>query len=194
MKTTTNRFLRRPLSRSVRLSVFVILTSIGIGCLVAQPARPIGKMERLLTGDPARALGSSSQMRTAFTKDSVDWKEVIEKLSKKKNISEDDARKLLVPEREGERLALLKWIQAGGPKKAFDDDSFTLPADWKKDQPITARFVRDGGKALKVASLIKARCVVCHNAPDGAADEYAFDKYERIKKYIPDPNAKPGRP
>jgi hypothetical protein len=159
----------------------------------SKPTRPVGKVEALITADRTLKIGASGQMRTTFDTESEDWKESIKQRMKDKGLSEDEATKVLMNEREGEFLAVLKWVQSGGPKKAYDDDDFPLPDDWKKDQPITAAFVRDGGKDVKIASLLKARCVVCHG-PNGAWEETPFDKYELLKKFIPDLPAKPTAP
>ncbi len=155
-----------------------------------EPDDKVVTIERLITADPTLKMTKKGQMRSAFFKDSDDWLEAIETLMNEKKISEAEAKKLLEPQREGERLALLKWVQAGGPKKAYDDDAFTLPADWNKEQKITEKYVRDGGKAVKITSIIKDRCIVCHG-PDGAQDDVPFDKYELLKKHILDPGAKP---
>jgi hypothetical protein len=152
-------------------------------------AADVGKMEMLLTGDPSQLIDGKTQMRTAFTKDSDGWREAIAALAKDKKLSEAQATKVLEAEREGERLALLKWVQAGGPKQAHDDDSFALPDDWDKSQPITAKYVLDGGKAVKLSTLIKDRCLVCHSS-GGAQEDYPLDKYALLKKHIPDRPAK----
>ncbi len=149
-----------------------------------------GKIEKLLTADPKLKLTGKGQMRTPFSTESEDWEDALTALMQKKNTTKEEARKILAAEREGERLAVLKWVQAGGPKKAYEDDAF-LPDDWNKDQPLTAEFLHEDGKRVKITSILKSRCVVCHG-PDGpqAPADYPLDKYELLKKYIPEPGAK----
>ena len=85
----------------------------------------------------------------------------------------------LMPERHGEREALLAWCRLPDAerKKTFDADAFPLPSDWAK-KPITGDYVKDG--KVKVKSIVTDRCVRCH-----ADDEKApFTDYESLSKYL----------
>jgi hypothetical protein len=74
-------------------------------------------------------------------------------------------------ERDGERKALIAWVQSvpAARKKAYDDDAFPFapPA-------ITEDFFDREKKTVPIKTLIEVRCVKCHNGdqkPD--LDEYA---------------------
>ena len=145
---------------------------------------PKGRIEELLTADPDQKLITKAQMRTAFTDDSDDWQDEIVNRSLKKKVPVDQAILMLREEREGERLAVLAWIHAERPKSAYDQDSFTLPADWKKEQPITAKYVLDGGKAVKFKSIVTDRCVRCHKR-GGEATNVPFESFSQIQTFVP---------
>jgi hypothetical protein len=86
-------------------------------------------------------------------------------------------------EREGERKAVIAWIRAGAPKRAYDNDAFAVPADWGQ-QEITKDF-RDGNN-LKVRSILTARCYRCHKTEPGGdiqARQYPLGTYEQVAKY-----------
>jgi hypothetical protein len=123
-------------------------------------------------------------MRKAFLEKSDDWTEAI-KLK---------PEALVRAEREGERLALLEWVRAGAPKKAFDQDSFLLSENLAK-QPITLDFLKvdDKGKemaprTLSVKLLMENRCTRCHGQ-GGEADKFSFEKFEGIAKYNKEPSS-----
>ena len=86
-------------------------------------------------------------------------------------------------EREGEQNALLAWIVAAPAvrQKAFQDDSFPLPAPLT-GKPISAEYLSDA-KAVKVQSLLTDRCARCHCA-GGEQEDYPLETYEQVLKYI----------
>jgi hypothetical protein len=110
--------------------------------------------------------------RAFFDKDGAEFAAAVRK-------KDDATQKMLMPERHGERDALLAWSRLPDPdrRKAFDADAFPLPADWGK-RPITADYLKGG--AVKVQSIVTDRCVRCH-ADDETA---AFADYESLSKYL----------
>jgi hypothetical protein len=86
------------------------------------------------------------------------------------------------PEREGERKALIAWIRAGAPKKAYDEDALPVPDDWG-DQKITPSYRK--GDTLSIRSIIKKRCVECHAKEDADPDamKYPLETYDEVMKF-----------
>src|SRR5437764_9574560 len=100
-------------------------------------------------------------MRQAFTTKSDGWKSLLRKQN-------DSQKAALIREREGERLALLDWIQFGHPEDAYQNNSYKLSA-YLAQQPITAEFlVKDAAdnplepRHVAIKTLIEKRCVDCH--------------------------------
>jgi hypothetical protein len=173
--------------------------------------RPVGKIEHLVANLDGPFDGSGS-MAKAFFERSEDWKDELKerktqatkdlprrersrtvdnpRRSEVEKAAEDQLRK----ERDGERLALLSWIRGGAPREAYEKDSYPLPDDLK-GQPLTPCFLDDSKKAVKIKSLITERCAVCHgeNGKDDKARDYPLDKYDQIKRYVPDKDAPPSR-
>lgn len=81
-------------------------------------------------------------------------------------------------EREGERQATLAWVRAdaAAKKAAYEADAFPLPADLK-GRPVTTKF-RDGD-AVRIQSLVKARCVRCHKA--GGDQNPELDTFAKLE-------------
>jgi hypothetical protein len=148
-------------------------------------------LERLLEADENDPFNGQGQMRTAFTKKSKGWNGTIKKAKQEdeENQQGDKAVKKLLDEREGERLAMLEWIRAGGPDKAYKKDDFELSAVLK-DRAITEEYdIREDGKPrrIKIKSLFNERCACCH-APDAGrmkeAEAYRLDSCDCIKQYV----------
>jgi hypothetical protein len=156
------------------------------------PEPPKGKIEELLEADPDAKFNGTGQMRTAFTTNSSGWEKAIDKRAKKDNVPPEEAKKVLEKEREGERLALLAWLKADAPKESYESDSFPLPADWDKEQPVTKSYLTKDGQALKLKKLIDDRCVRCHG--EGEAADFPLDSYEHVQKYLLPPEARNAAP
>ncbi len=143
------------------------------------------KLEKLLTPDPRQTtleFNGEGQMSKAFVNEG--WKTAVKEYQKDhKDLSLEAADMALYAEREGERLALLEWIRAGGSKEAYEKDSFVLPASLG-NHPLTPDFSEDNGKAAKIKSIIDNRCVRCHG-PDGRQFEFPLVSYDNLKVYLP---------
>jgi hypothetical protein len=163
---------------------------------------PNGKsqLERLLSQEENLPFNGSGSMRAAFTARSSGWKGQInkrakEELKEKQEKGEKDA-KLDLPEaekhlrgdRDGERLALLAWIRAGAPEKAFESNDFEL-AGVPDDQPITARYlIKDAEEnpvkphRVRIQNLLDDRCVRCHKE-GGQVSDAPLETYDDVKSY-----------
>ncbi len=141
------------------------------------------ELEQFLTG-PAPAGGRPWGGRKAgvnmvpafFDKDGADYKKIMKG-------GDEDEKRTLTAERDGERAAVLAWARAApdARKKAYDDDAFPPPAALA-GQPLTADYRADGG-AVKVKSILNDRCGRCH-FPDGEQKEFPLDTYDGLLKYL----------
>jgi hypothetical protein len=88
-------------------------------------------------------------------------------------------------QREGERRAVVSWIEKGAKEQDYERDRHELTGDLEK-HPVTEDFVvEEGGKRYaRVQAIFQARCVRCHRADAGGpAAQYPLDSFERIKAY-----------
>jgi hypothetical protein len=93
----------------------------------------------------------------------------------------------LTKERETEQALLAEWfgLPDDARKKAYEADAWPIPEGLAK-APLTAEF--KAGSAVKVKSLLDARCVVCHG-PTGEKDDAPMDSYPKLQKYFGPPPA-----
>ncbi len=136
---------------------------------------PKSKLQVLIMGpiEGAPFNGSGSMAAAFFTKN----KEYV------KAIKEDPSQKsTLDKELNGERTALDEWLKLPDAerKKAFDDDKFPISAALKES--ITADFLTEDKKAVKVKELFETRCTRCHKE-GGDAEAFRLETYEEIAKY-----------
>jgi hypothetical protein len=151
--------------------------------LVFTPAQPTCRVERLLEAGGETIEGGGS-MRPAFTRESAGWEDTI------KNLSEDELRRLLA-EREGERLALLDWVRAGGSRVAYDSDDYRL-RDIAGVRRITPSYCWDdpgsddlaGTTRVRIRSIVTDRCVPCHSE-NGRHDTARFIPLETYEGLAP---------
>ena len=144
---------------------------------------PASTMARLLENAEGPMNGTGT-MRPAFFAKSQDWDRLTVTLPP------EQFQKLL-DQREGERLALLNWVRAGGPREDYDKDDHPLPLSFAV-QEVTGEFlVQDANqkpivpKHVKIRTLITQRCVVCHNpkGPEEHARLFPLINYERLQPY-----------
>lgn len=140
--------------------------------------KPASKIQRLVentaTGQPFNGTGS---MVAAFFKKSDSWDDDI------KARPEAEVR----AEREGERVALLAWIQNGAKKAEYEADSFAAPPEAAKATP---KYL-NADKTVKVKSILTDRCANCH-VKDGEVEKYPLSTHDEIAKYTR-VEASPGR-
>jgi hypothetical protein len=159
--------------------------------------KPASRIEQLLTRDENEPFNGSGQMSAAFTRRSEGWKKAIQDKAKALRTSrrggkpnDDELKKgedAIRIERETEKFALLEWVRAGASKSDYDSNSYCLP-DGLAKRLIADEFKVEGSDppAVKIKSIIEARCVSCH-APnagrDAKAEQYPLEKYDQIVKY-----------
>jgi cytochrome c553 len=147
---------------------------------VGAPTLPGGRVARMLTlapgvnvlGLPWKAGQDGGMARAFFDKDSAEFADAVKE-------KDQALQQKLMPERHGEREALLAWVRLADPdrRKTFEADAFPLPPDWGK-RPITADYVKDG--KLKVQSLVTDRCIRCHDGDD----KTPFNDYQSLSEYL----------
>jgi hypothetical protein len=163
---------------------------------------PNGKsqLERLLTQEENLPFNGSGSMRAAFTSHSSGWKGQISRRAKDELKEEQEkggqgaklnlpqAEKHLRGERDGERLALLAWIQAGAPEKAYESNDFDVTR-LPEDQPITDRYVIKDGEGnpvkprrVRIQNVLNDRCVRCHKE-GGQVSDAPLEAYDDVKNY-----------
>jgi hypothetical protein len=159
-----------------------------ISSLLLDFKQPVSHIERLLESSQGE-MNRGGTMRPAFTEQSVGWESLIESLTA-------DEKGALLAEREGERLALLDWVQSGASREAYEQDNHRL-TDHSGVRQITANYLSVDGEVhegqaatrVRIRTLINDRCVTCHgeNGRHGTAQFIPLDRYEHLQPHlIPD--------
>jgi cytochrome c553 len=152
----------------------------GNGAGPVVPLNTGGRVGRMLTLAPGvdvlkiqwKAGEPGGMARAFFDKDSAEFAAAVKE-------KDEATQRKLMPERHGEREALLAWVKLtdSDRRRAFEADAFPLPSDWA-NKPITADYVKDG--KLKVKSLITDRCIRCHDGDD----KTPFNDYQSLSEYL----------
>lgn len=116
-----------------------------------------GKFHKMIANDND-SVGKDS-MAGAFTvkstgivdKEELEWKDLIKKRK------EAEVRS----ERDTERKAMVAWIEAGAPEKAFNEDAFPLPEELR-GKPLTSDYKTEAAELTKeekdaVAAAVKKK-------------------------------------
>ena len=114
-----------------------------------------GKVVRMLTVPPGvevlklewKAGSDGGMARAFFDKDAAEFAAA--------HKEKDDATKAkLMPDRHGEREALLAWVKLADAerRKAFEADAFPLPSDWGGPSPRTCQGRREGSRSSPTAA------------------------------------------
>jgi hypothetical protein len=163
--------------------------------------RPESKLQHLLEGEENMPFNGSGQMKAAFFGKSGGWKKEVDKRARKivgrrtepNEAQLRQAEEELRKERDTERLALLEWAEKGADKDAHENDSFCV-SDRLAGLPIDEHFVGDppdnGGKTVKVKTILEDRCVKCH-AAGGQVEKFPLEKYEQVQKFTKVEEAQP---
>ncbi|WP_439627050.1 hypothetical protein [Gemmata sp.] len=163
----------------------VVLKFTGKKWFDTEPPRPVSKFTQLITASSG-TFGSNGTMLPAFFEKDPAFNKALR--------GGIDATKLR-GEREGERDALVLWANAPPDerKAAYEADGFVVAAD-KMPRAITGKFVT--GDAVKVKTLIDARCANCHRngGDDSKAAAFPLDTYDAIAKYLAVPASAPFPP
>lgn len=137
---------------------------------------PKSKIEALISGDRENGWGKANMTPAFFGNSDRDYKKVADLPT------DDPKRKKVDDEREGERLAVIAFINSPTEKRKeiYDADAFELPADLK-DRPITEDYL-DGDKVL-IQSIIADRCGRCHDNEQSPN----FANFEQLEPLITAP-------
>jgi hypothetical protein len=157
--------------------------------------KPRPKLQAVLEADESLPFNGGGTMATAFTKKSGGWESAVkkqaQKLTGRRGTPTDEqlqqAEAELRKERDTERLALIEWVAKGADKQAYDEDSFCV-SDALVNSPLDDKFVGDppaeGGRTVKVQTILTERCVRCHGPGGGKAEKFPLDSYEHLQKYL----------
>lgn len=126
---------------------------------------PCSRIDTLLSGDATAPDVSKDNMAPAFFAKSKGW------------TGEQAGRRVdgaaLQAERAGELQAMLAWVRSdpAAKKAAYEADAFPMPGELN-ERPLTKSFLAADG-AVKIKSMVDARCMNCHNNQAPALDTYA---------------------
>lgn len=143
---------------------------------------PKSKIEALISGDPHGGFNKANMTPAFFEESDKAYKKVADKPK------DDPKRKAIDAERDGERMALIAFINAPPDqrKEAYSADKFTLPTE-RKGKPITEEFLADGTAVadgqVKIQSLLGERCGRCHDNQQ----KPNFAKFEELEPLITAP-------
>jgi hypothetical protein len=157
----------------------VVLKFTGKKKFSEPPPPPVSQFVKLITapeeGPPFNGTGT---MSPAFFSQNPDYNRV----GRTSPADQPHARAELT----GERDVLVLWANAPADarEKAYRDDHFNVNGNMPK--AITQKFVADG--AVKVKSIIDARCARCHGKGE-PQEHWSLQTYDEIKEYlkVPDP-------
>jgi cytochrome c553 len=148
--------------------------------------KPVSTFVRLI-GAPEEgvAFSGSGTMAPAFTTKDPKFNQI--------GRANEAHREQLRAERLGERDVLVLWANAPAKEReeAYTNDHFGVEAG-KMPKSITAEF-RSADDAVKVKSIIDARCAACHGK-GGEQEAFPLQSYEQIAKYLNAPPTVPFHP
>ena len=140
------------------------------------PPRQVSKLERLIMGPEDESTEKGECMAKPFFKGDPDYRKKIEK--------DPEREPSLHAEREGERLAVVAWINLPDEERkiAYEADELTLPQSLV-DHPITGGNIKDMNGQVRVNSIIQARCAKCHETADKLGKKKLVD-YEDFAEVL----------
>ncbi len=136
---------------------------------------PNSKLQDIISGDRENGWSTSNMTPAFFVKSGGYEKDVAAR-----------GQEVVDNEREGERLAMIAWINlpAEAQKKCFDEDSMPLPEELQ-GKPITNDYL-DNGNVL-IGSIIGDRCAKCHEGNDRPEN---FNEYDVLASFTKKPETK----
>lgn len=142
------------------------------------PPAPVSRLHALVMSEDVEISGKS--MVAAFT--TSDRAKGDLKFATAIKGKSPDQVKQIEAERRGERVALALWINAPDADRstAYASDKFPMP-DGKAPGALTSAF--KDGTALKVRSLLEARCVTCHSK-GGDKEDVPLGTYEEVSRWM----------
>jgi mono/diheme cytochrome c family protein len=139
----------------------------------------VSKLEEVISGSPKGSPSGRNMTPAFFAEDGADFERRMDAAKGKPH----EEQKLL-DEREGDRRAMLAWINAAPEvrKRAYQEDKFLLPPELA-GKPMTAGY-KANGSGVHIWSLIRDRCTRCHG-PNGDKSDFPLKTYEQLSKYLP---------
>jgi len=143
---------------------------------------PVSTFVKLITAPEDGTFGGTGTMSPAFTRMDGEGR---------RGRTPEESLERLRPERLGERDALVLWAKSPAKEReeAYQNDRFAIdPARLPKG--MTPRFKNPDG-AIKVKSIIDARCARCHKpgGDDAKATAFPLDSFAHVEKYLAVPEA-----
>ncbi|VTR91082.1 Putative uncharacterized protein OS=Novosphingobium sp. PP1Y GN=PP1Y_AT23285 PE=4 SV=1 [Gemmata massiliana] len=141
----------------------------------APPPRPVSRLEALITSETVVINGAS--MTAAFTTEDRSKGDL-----KHPNAVKSRGVETVKAERKGEQAVFALWISAPEEqrKAAYTADKFVPPAG---KMPAAFTPGLKDGDAVKIKTLIDARCVTCHSK-GGDKEDVLLDNYEGLKPFM----------
>lgn len=175
-------------------------------------SKQYSQIERLLVANESKPFNGTGSMRSVFTskraggiKRAIKEKRIYltelaeEKLKdkpeefekEKQRIAKDpDVENLVYKDIDGERIALLSWIQNGYKKEYYDNSQLQgYPLEGKLESlKISSSMVHvteDGSKRFaNIEGIIESRCLRCHDSnAGGSAANFSLNTYEDFTDY-----------
>lgn len=142
------------------------------------PPAPVSRLEALVVSEAAEISGKS--MAGAFTTEDRAKGDL--KFANATKGKSADQVKQIEAERKGEQAAFALWINTPDAerKAAYAADKFPLPAG---KAPAALTSALKDGDALKIKTLIEARCVTCHSK-GGDKEDVPLDSYDELAKWM----------
>ncbi|HEX4614135.1 MAG TPA: hypothetical protein VH092_38485 [Urbifossiella sp.] len=139
--------------------------------------RTVGKLESLIMGDPHGGICGVNMAPAFFAEDESDYAKQAKDPARKPKLDE---------ERDGERKALVAWINSApeAREKAYKEDQYTLPKDLAKLVVTPAYTDKANPGTVQVKSVLTNRCVRCHQ-PGGEKGDIPLTTYEELSTYMP---------
>jgi hypothetical protein len=150
------------------------------------------QLERLLLANSSLPFNGQGSMRAAFTSKAGGVPRAVKNKAKalKLDLKDDRQRKkaedAVWKDLDGERVALVEWVRAGGKKAEYENDTFPLTGKLA-NLAITPRFVteEDNQRSAKIKSIVDSRCARCHSENvGGAGSQYPLDSFEEVSHYL----------
>ncbi len=159
---------------------------------LAKYLKPTGgksEIHKLITANTDAEWGKGSSMRPAFSTkgeiEGVKWSKAIAKMTP----AQVEA---ITAERERERQALIKWLEEGAPKEAYDGNRFTSDPN-KKTGSISPNKLKADPELLPLPRIVGGNPDPLPKVVDGKKDEPIPNPVVEAKKEKPVQNPVPAK-
>jgi mono/diheme cytochrome c family protein len=145
----------------------------------APPPAPVSRLEALIMAPDNTGITGATMSPAFTTEDRAKGELKFSNAIKGKNADQVLA---IREERKGEQLAFKLWINTPDEarKAAYAADKFVIPA---AQMPKAFTAALKDGDAIKIKTLIDARCSTCHSK-GGEKEEIPLDSYDTLAKFM----------